>query len=111
MYVNTFSLHFLDDLRHQFEGLDSLLSHSAQQIQLETPQTVATELNVVYFPQIGYLIAVDIENNNYGENIDKETIGIDIGWEYQVSVFLKNFTKDLNQMIQLNIQFMTNTVS
>ena len=56
----------------------------AQEIHEETPSNIANEINVVYFPQIGYLIALDIINNGYENIEDRNMIGVEIAWEYQV---------------------------
>lgn len=62
-----------------------MLSQVALQIHEETPPGIAEEIDVVYFPQIGYLIAIDIVNNHYEDLESKDMIGARIGWEYQVS--------------------------
>ncbi|TIB17858.1 hypothetical protein E3P92_00878 [Wallemia ichthyophaga] len=77
----------LDTLRHKYDSIDSLLSQIALQIYDETPPGVAEEINVVYFPQIGYLIAIDVVNNHYEDVEDKDMIGARIGWVYQVVYF------------------------
>ncbi|KAF5315435.1 hypothetical protein D9619_007366 [Psilocybe cf. subviscida] len=46
----------LDNRKHVYHGIDSLLSTVAQEISRSVPSGYATSLNVVYFPQLGYLI-------------------------------------------------------
>ncbi|KAF8158095.1 hypothetical protein B0H34DRAFT_749503 [Crassisporium funariophilum] len=48
----------LDNRKHVYHGVDSVLSTVAEQISLTVPQDFARSLNVVYFPQLGYLICV-----------------------------------------------------
>ncbi|KAF8957258.1 hypothetical protein BDZ97DRAFT_2079293 [Flammula alnicola] len=48
----------LDNRKHIYHGIDSVLSNVAEQISLTVPEGYAKSLNVVYFPQLGYLICV-----------------------------------------------------
>ncbi|KAI6030817.1 DNA mismatch repair protein MutS [Pisolithus orientalis] len=48
----------LDNRKHAYYGIDSVLSKVAQQISQSVPAEYATSLNVVYFPQLGFLITV-----------------------------------------------------
>lgn len=51
----------LDKTRHFFDGIDSLLSEIAQDIAQSVPVGLLTDLNVVYFPQIGFLISMQMD--------------------------------------------------
>lgn len=68
----------------------------AQQIHEETPPNIANEINVVYFPQIGYLIALDIVNNGYANVENRDMIGVEIDWEYQVRWYVEILVHDLS---------------
>lgn len=48
----------LDELRRTYDGIDDLLSHAAQHIAQRLPAELVNQINVVYFPQIGFLISV-----------------------------------------------------
>ncbi|KAF9476534.1 hypothetical protein BDN70DRAFT_863087 [Pholiota conissans] len=48
----------LDNRKHVYHGIDTVLSNVAEQLSLTVPETFAKSLNVVYFPQLGYLICV-----------------------------------------------------
>ncbi|KAF9533174.1 DNA mismatch repair protein MutS [Crepidotus variabilis] len=48
----------LDNRKHVYHGIDSVLSNVAEQVSQTVPSSYATSLNVVYFPQLGYLICV-----------------------------------------------------
>ncbi|CAA7258834.1 unnamed protein product [Cyclocybe aegerita] len=48
----------LDNRKHVYHGIDSILSTVAEQIADTVPPDFAASLNVVYFPQLGYLICV-----------------------------------------------------
>ncbi|KAL0961432.1 hypothetical protein HGRIS_006377 [Hohenbuehelia grisea] len=47
----------LDNRKHVYHGIDSVLSKVAEQIATVVPPTFSS-LNVVYFPQLGYLICL-----------------------------------------------------
>lgn len=48
----------LDQMKRMYDGMDSMLSEVARQVVEGIPQNIATNLNVIYFPQLGYLIVV-----------------------------------------------------
>ncbi|TIC16998.1 hypothetical protein E3Q15_00782 [Wallemia mellicola] len=89
----------LDNLRQQFNELDSFLMQVAQEIHEETPSNIANEINVVYFPQIGYLIALDIVNNGYENIEDRDMIGAEIAWEYQSAMSRPAFVTKFPQTL------------
>ncbi|KIM43410.1 hypothetical protein M413DRAFT_436269 [Hebeloma cylindrosporum] len=68
----------LDNRKHVYHGIDS--SSVAEQISLTVPISFATSLNVVYFPQLGYLICVPMLDE--WKN-DQGIQGLD-GWTFQV---------------------------
>ncbi|KAF9983142.1 MutS protein msh5 [Mortierella antarctica] len=48
----------LDRMRQTYHGLDSFLSEIAKEISMTIPSDFASVINVIYFPQLGYLITV-----------------------------------------------------
>ncbi|KAI5274779.1 hypothetical protein E4T47_02207 [Aureobasidium subglaciale] len=50
--------HDLDDLKQTYEGLESLLVQVAQHVAQSVPEGLNLDINVVFFPQIGFLIAI-----------------------------------------------------
>ncbi|CAE6341580.1 unnamed protein product [Rhizoctonia solani] len=48
----------LDEKKRIYNGLDDLLIHVARQVSQNMPEGYAEELNVLYFPQLGYLIRI-----------------------------------------------------
>ncbi|KAF9998899.1 MutS protein msh5 [Entomortierella chlamydospora] len=48
----------LDRMRHTYHGLDSFLSDIAKEISQTIPSDFTSTINVIYFPQLGYLITV-----------------------------------------------------
>ncbi|KAI6114298.1 DNA mismatch repair protein MutS [Pisolithus sp. B1] len=71
----------LDNRKHAYCGIDSVLSKVAQKISQAVPAEYATSLNVVYFPQLGFLITVPM--------LEEWTpdAGIEVleGWSFQFS--------------------------
>ena len=51
----------LDEQRRTYDGIASLLSKVAYEIAANIPAGLAAELNVVFFPQIGFLIAMPMD--------------------------------------------------
>lgn len=72
----------LDSMKHTFAGLDSLLSQVARKIAERIPPDLRQSLNVIYFPQIGFLTTVPIDPGT-GEGV--YTGGIENPWERMFS--------------------------
>ncbi|KAJ3417023.1 MutS protein msh5 [Chytridiales sp. JEL 0842] len=53
----------LDERRRVYEGLDGLLSQVALEMVRELPPHFPTNLNVVYFPQLGFLVSYPLSDN------------------------------------------------
>ncbi|EEP81051.1 predicted protein [Uncinocarpus reesii 1704] len=50
----------LDKLKETYNGMDSLLSQVAVTIAATLPERLGNELNVIYFPQLGFNIAIPL---------------------------------------------------
>ncbi|CAD0096855.1 unnamed protein product [Aureobasidium vineae] len=50
--------HDLDELKRTYEGLESLLAQVAHHVAQSVPEALNANINVVFFPQIGFLIAI-----------------------------------------------------
>ena len=68
----------LDETKRKFDGIESLLSTVADHISSGVPQILGAKLNVIFFPQIGYLIAMRLDSET-GEPVYEGTI--DDPWE------------------------------
>jgi DNA mismatch repair protein MSH5 len=69
----------LDNMRHLYAGLEDLLGSCARSISRQIPLDTAGSLNVVFFPQIGFLVSIPRD-----PGIDEVTVaGLvrDQGWE------------------------------
>ncbi|KAI9464933.1 DNA mismatch repair protein MutS [Lactarius psammicola] len=74
----------LDNRKHLYNGVDAVLSKVAEGISPTVPQDYATSLNVVYFPQLGFLVCVPmLEEWRSGDGIE-----VLDGWTFQVYYFL-----------------------
>ncbi|CAG8587142.1 7126_t:CDS:10, partial [Dentiscutata heterogama] len=79
----------LDHMKRTYDGLDDFLFEVAREISSSIPTEFASTLNVIYFPQLGYLVTVPLKP----EWRDEEDFKID-GLYYQFStattVYYKN---------------------
>ncbi|KAF8420824.1 DNA mismatch repair protein MutS [Tirmania nivea] len=78
----------LDNLRRTYSGLDSLLCDAARQVAADLPEDVAAILNVVYFPQLGYLIVISADPQTGESNY------VGDGWEFQFSTATSFYYKN-----------------
>ncbi|KAI0297721.1 hypothetical protein BC826DRAFT_1000939 [Russula brevipes] len=70
----------LDNRKHVYNGIDAVLSKVAEGICPTVPQDYATSLNVVYFPQLGFLVCVPmLEEWRSGDGIE-----VLDGWTFQM---------------------------
>ena len=51
----------LDEMKRSYDGLEDFLNHTSHEIAASVPKVYKLDLNVIFFPQIGFLIT--IENN------------------------------------------------
>ncbi|TBU56560.1 hypothetical protein BD310DRAFT_960111 [Dichomitus squalens] len=72
----------LDNLKHIYNGIDSVLSKVAVQVSATILPDYTPSLNVVYFPQLGFLICVPMKEEW------KTDAGITVpdGWSFQVII-------------------------
>ncbi|KAH9865563.1 hypothetical protein J1614_009148 [Plenodomus biglobosus] len=51
----------LDQMKRTLDGLDSLLNEVAAKLSEKMPSDLRATLNVIYFPQIGFLVTVPVD--------------------------------------------------
>ncbi len=51
----------LDHMKRTLDGLEDILNKVASKLSEEMPSEVRASLNVIYFPQIGFLVVVPID--------------------------------------------------
>ncbi|KAF2832856.1 hypothetical protein CC86DRAFT_414515 [Ophiobolus disseminans] len=87
----------LDQLKRTLDGLDDLLNEVAAKLSEKMPSNLRASLNVIYFPQIGFLVTVPVdpetENAVYAGSFDN-------AWEQMfttdVQVYFK--TSEMREM-------------
>lgn len=83
----------LDNLKRTYDGMDDMLSHVAKAAADEIPAAFGVSLNVIYFPQLGYLIVVPLNSITgqpvyYGEELGDDR------WEWIFSTEERAYFKD-----------------
>ncbi|KAF9200860.1 MutS protein msh5 [Haplosporangium sp. Z 27] len=79
----------LDRMRHTYHGLDSFLSEIAKEISLTIPSNFTSTINVIYFPQLGYLITVP-KNPDWKTDQDFCLEGLSYQFSTESTVYYKN---------------------
>ncbi|CAO3566882.1 unnamed protein product [Mortierella alpina] len=79
----------LDHMRQTYHGLDSFLSEIAKEISMTIPSDFASVINVIYFPQLGYLITVP-RNPNWKNEQDFSLAGLSYQFCTDSTVYYKN---------------------
>jgi DNA mismatch repair protein MSH5 len=71
----------LDHMRLNYHGLDSFLSEIAKEISVTIPSDFTSIINVIYFPQLGYLITVP-RNPEWKSEEDCQLEGLTVQVQY-----------------------------
>lgn len=50
----------LDTMKRTYDGIEDLLNQTSQTIAADVPEEYGLDLNVIFFPQIGFLISMPI---------------------------------------------------
>lgn len=64
----------LDRIKDRYDGLNSLLKHVALDIAATIPEANDVDVNIIYFPQLGFNIAIPLNENGtaaYGGSGDE----------------------------------------
>ena len=56
----------LDNMKRTYNGIEDLLNRTSQNIAASIPEHYSIDLNVIFFPQIGFLISI-LKDPNTGE--------------------------------------------
>ena len=51
----------LDIMKQTYDGIEDLLNQTSQTIAASIPQQFGLDLNVIFFPQIGFLISMPVD--------------------------------------------------
>lgn len=107
----------LDELRRSYNDLPDYLSKIVNEIAKEiTNSTFINSLNVVYFPQLGYLIAIPLEDMSVAPLISNETNFVIQFTTERIAYFKNDRMKELDgelgdihgEMMDLEIEIIEN---
>lgn len=79
----------LDKIKDRYDGLNSLLKHVALDIAATIPATPDVDVNVIYFPQLGFNIAIPL-----GDHGTAAYTGSDDDWELMFITENRAYFKD-----------------
>lgn len=60
----------LDNMKRTYDGIEDLLNQISQTIAADVPQEYSLDLNVIFFPQIGFLISMPINAHTGKSNYE-----------------------------------------
>ncbi|PWN39892.1 hypothetical protein IE81DRAFT_368712 [Ceraceosorus guamensis] len=88
----------LDEWKDQFQSLPRLLSQVATQLRDDSPPVLGSRLSVVYFPQMGYLVALSTAD---GDAVDLPAVAASVGWLFEFTSEIASYwrnetTEELN---------------
>lgn len=91
----------LDEAKRAYDGIENLLSQAAEYVANEVPANLDSKVNVIFFPQIGFLISIrlsELTGTGVFEGNDEDP------WEKMFSTDANAYYKS-NLMTQLDQQF------
>ncbi|KAI5123127.1 hypothetical protein M0805_001482 [Coniferiporia weirii] len=80
----------LDQWKHIYNGIDGVLSRVAEQISETVPADYVPSLNVVYFPQLGFLICVPMQEKWITESRVDEFDGWSLQFSSETHAYFKS---------------------
>ena len=84
----------LDKMKQTYDGIEDLLGHTSREIAATIPRAYDVNLNVIFFPQIGFLISVPVSpetGRSQYEGGEEEDTEWDLVFSTEVSVYYKDF--------------------
>ncbi|KAL8660590.1 MAG: hypothetical protein Q9202_006399 [Teloschistes flavicans] len=84
----------LDTMKQTYDGIEDLLNMTSQSIAETVPAQYSLDLNVIFFPQIGFLISIPIDpetNRGNYEGADTDGGGWDRIFSTRSRVYYKDF--------------------
>lgn len=84
----------LDTMKQTYDGIEDLLNKTSQSIAETVPAQYSLDLNVIFFPQIGFLISIPIDpetNRGNYEGADTDGGGWDRIFSTRSRVYYKDF--------------------
>ncbi|KAL8961011.1 MAG: hypothetical protein Q9193_002376 [Seirophora villosa] len=93
----------LDHMKQTYDGLEDLLKKTSENIAETVPYQYGLDLNVIFFPQIGFLISMVIDPETGRSNYEGDDTG-NGGWDRIFSTASRVYYKDF-RMRQLDETF------
>ena len=91
----------LDNMKQTYDGIEDLLNRTSQDIAATIPRHYSVDLNVIFFPQIGFLISLPMsQENGKGQYKGGETEATH--WDLIFSTGLRVYYKDF-RMKELDV--------
>ena len=84
----------LDEMKRSYDGLEDLLSFTSRQIAATVPAVYELDLNVIFFPQIGFLISIPF-NHTTGRGDYEGGEADDECWDRVFSTSQRIYYKDI----------------
>ena len=84
----------LDLMKQTYDGIEDLLNRTSQGIAATIPGQYSVDLNVIFFPQIGFLISMPVNpetGRGYYEGGEVEDMRWDLIFSTGVRVYYKDF--------------------
>ncbi|MCJ1281630.1 MutS protein msh5 [Xylographa opegraphella] len=83
----------LDEMKRQYDGIEDLLNKTSQAVAASIPTQYSLNLNVIFFPQIGFLISMPFDPVSGRAEYEGEE-GEDEQWERIFSTAARVYYKD-----------------
>lgn len=83
----------LDEMKHTYDGLEDLLKKTSESIAETVPSEYGLDLNVIFFPQIGFLISMKIDPHSSRPSYEGGDTG-NGGWDRIFSTTSRVYYKD-----------------
>ncbi|OQD89689.1 hypothetical protein PENANT_c002G00866 [Penicillium antarcticum] len=95
----------LDRIKDRYDGLNSLLKHVALDIAATIPEVLDLDVNVIYFPQLGFNITIPLDDNGValysGVDNEWELMFIAEDWGYYKDYRMREMDKKLGDIYGL----------
>lgn len=93
----------LDEMKRTYAGIEDILNQTSQDIARHIPPRYSLDLNVIFFPQIGFLISMPIDPETQDANY-RGGEGEEQPWERIFSTAARVYFKDF-RMFELDETF------
>ena len=93
----------LDEMKRTYAGIEDILNQTSQDIARHIPPQYSLDLNVIFFPQIGFLISMPIDPETQDANY-RGGEGEEQPWERIFSTAARVYFKDF-RMFELDETF------